>query len=103
MFVQHHWLLYPNQGGWLIGYFCATNRYKTYHNDMVEARIHFRLDYISLSYNMYKVFKPLPMQLMVMMKIDLFYVFRPSFVPAKFWELCFNLLSLILWFSLDST
>jgi hypothetical protein len=30
---------------------------------MVEARIHFRLDFISLSY-MYKVFKPLPMQWM---------------------------------------
>ena len=56
-------LLYPNQGGWLIGYFCATNRYKTYHNDMVEARIHFRLDYISIIY-IYKVFKPLLMQWM---------------------------------------
>ena len=33
-------------------------------------------------------------RLMVMMKIDLFYEFCPCFVPAKFSELRFNLLSL---------
>ena len=31
---------------------------------------------------------------MVMMKIDLFYEFRPCFVPAKFSEVRFYLLSL---------
>ena len=56
-------LLYPNQGGWLIGKFKATNGYKPYYHDMVEARIHFRLGYISLLY-VYKVFKPLPVQWM---------------------------------------
>ena len=56
-------LLYPNQGGWLISKFKATNVYKPYYHDMVEARIHFRLGYISLLY-VYKVFKPLPVQWM---------------------------------------
>ena len=52
-----------NQGGWMIGYVWVTYRYKPYHHDIVEARIHFRLDYISLLH-VYKVFKPLPVQWM---------------------------------------
>ncbi len=39
------------------------NGYKPYHHDMVDTRILFILDYISLSY-IYKVLKPLPVQWM---------------------------------------
>ncbi len=41
----------------------ATNGYKSYHNDMVEAGIHFRLNYTSLIY-IYKELKPLLIQWM---------------------------------------
>ncbi len=44
-------LLYPNQGAdWLILGNYNYNGYKPYLHDMVETRIHFRLDYISLLY-----------------------------------------------------
>jgi hypothetical protein len=45
-------------------------------------------------WNSYQYQRKKTNRLMVMMKIDLFYVFRPCFVPTKFWELRFNLLSL---------
>ena len=54
-------LLYKKYGGWQSGKFRPTNEYKLYHHDMVEAGIHFRLDYTSLLY-IYKLIKHIPMQ-----------------------------------------
>ncbi len=63
-------LLYPNQGGWLIGSVCAKNMYKTYHHDRDEASIHLRLDYISLLY-IYKRFKSIPVQWMGILTVGI--------------------------------
>ena len=59
-------LVCPSHGGGLSWLNLAYNRVNTYHYkyDMAEAKNHFRLDYNSISY-IYKVFKHLPIQWMV--------------------------------------